>query len=110
MTKGRKFAPSSASEGIWFRHRGDPADADGRLRDVTSTRQMLEAPFSAPCGLRSPPLLYSQKEEPVYNLRNPFTQHDNRHYFQDKGEYFGNGRTTRSLRKRLEPLEGRLHK
>ncbi|GFR96658.1 testis-expressed sequence 36 protein-like [Elysia marginata] len=92
-----------------FRHRGEPGDVEGRLRDVTSTRQMLEAPFSAPCGPRSPPLLYTQKEEPVYDQRNPFTQHDNRHYFQDKGEYFGNGRNTRNLGKRLHPLEGRLH-
>ncbi|GFN82404.1 testis-expressed sequence 36 protein-like [Plakobranchus ocellatus] len=109
MTKGRKFAPSSANEGVWFRHKGEPGDVEGRLRDVTSTRQMLEAPFSAPCGPRSPPLLYAKKEEPMYNQSNPFTQHDNRHYFQDKGEYFGNGRDTRYLGRRLHSMEGRLH-
>ncbi|XP_035826195.1 testis-expressed protein 36 [Aplysia californica] len=109
MTKGRRAVPSSANEGIWFRHRGEPGDPEGRLRDRTSTRDMLEAPFSAPAKPRSPPQPFRHKEEVIYKTNNPFTQHDNRHYFQEHGVYLGNGRDTRSLGRRLHPVDHRLH-
>ena len=67
-----------------FRHRGEPGDVEGRLRDVTSTRQMLEAPFSAPCGPRSPPLLYTRKEEVTLALRLIFDVHK-LHFWQSYG-------------------------
>lgn len=110
MGKGRVNAPSSASDGIWFRHRGEAGDPEGKFRQDTSTRDMLEAPFSAPVRPRSPPAAYKNKEEAVYNQGYPFTQHDNRNYFQDRGEYFGNGRDTRHLGRRLHQNIQRLHR
>lgn len=109
MTKGRRFMPSSAAEGNWFRHRGEPGDLEGRLRASTSTRQMLEAPFSAPAGPRTPPQPFTQKEPDIFQQKYPFTQHDNRHYFQDHGVYFGDGGKNRSLGRRLHPIDHRLH-
>ncbi|CAL1533327.1 unnamed protein product [Lymnaea stagnalis] len=133
MGKGRVNAPSSAKDGIWdpsqkkemklltetkermltgnrFRHRGEVGDPEGKFRQATSTRNMLEAPFSAPVRPGSPPVAYKNKEEAVYNQEYPFTQHDNRHFFQERGEYFGNGRDTRYLGRRLHPNIQRLHR
>jgi len=109
MGKGRRSVPSTADEGNWFRHRGEPGDAEGRLRDRTSTKDMLEAPFSAQGRPRPPPVPFNTREEVIYKDLNPFTQHDNRHYFQEHGVYLGNGRDTRTLGRRLQPVDTRLH-
>ncbi|KAH9489691.1 Testis-expressed protein 36 [Bulinus truncatus] len=108
MTKGRNYAPSTDHDGLWFRHT-QAVNADRGLGHVTSTREMLEAPFSAPVRPSSPPSLYKQKEEALHNQEYPFTQHDNRNYFQNKGEYFGNGKDSRFLGRRLHPHQKRLH-
>jgi len=82
---------------------------EGRLRDRTSTKDMLEAPFSAQGRPRPPPVPFHTREEAIYKDVNPFTQHDNRHYFQEHGVYLGNGRDTRTLGRRLQPVDSRLH-
>ncbi|XP_059174305.1 testis-expressed protein 36-like [Physella acuta] len=107
MTKGRNFAPSSANDGSWFQHTREPNMPQRRV--LTSTREMLDAPFSAPVRPANPPPQYREKEEALMSQEYPFTQHDNRHYFQQRGEYFGNGRDTRFLGRRLTAASARLH-
>ncbi|KAK0052781.1 testis-expressed sequence 36 protein [Biomphalaria pfeifferi] len=110
MTKGRNFTHATDSDGLWYRHRQvESRDVDSRLGLSTSTREMLEAPFSAPVRPSSPPTLYKQKEESLHNQEYPFTQLNNRNFFQNRGEYFGNGRDTRCLGRRVHPHDKRLH-
>lgn len=109
MGKGRRSVPSSANEGLWFRHRGEAGDPEGRLRDRTSTRDQQEAPFSAPARPSAPPEPFEGRAVSKKKDENPFTQFDNRHYFQGHGVYLGDGRNTRTLGRRLHPVDDRLH-
>ncbi|XP_076460820.1 uncharacterized protein LOC143293617 isoform X2 [Babylonia areolata] len=108
--------------GIWFSHRGADHTGNGTTRaELTSTGRMLSAPFatttSSPSSSTStvlrpqpPPTPFKNRAQTTYLTTNPFSSHDNRNTIQDRGEYFGDGKDTRNLgRKLLQPLHSRLH-
>lgn len=113
MPKGRDFVPSNQRDGVWFPHRGMgvchwPPKKDSH----TSTGEMLTAPFNdfTAAYPPTPPRPYHNKhEQRNFKLSNNFSNHDNRHSFQDHGVYFGDGRESRPLGKRLSAPTKRQH-
>ncbi|KAL8570232.1 hypothetical protein ACOMHN_029932 [Nucella lapillus] len=101
--------------GIWFSHRGADHSGNGTSRaELTSTGRMLSAPFATSSNYlprpQPPPTPFKDKAQTTYLTTNPFSNHDNRNTIQDRGEYFGDGKDSRSLgRKLLQPIHGRLH-
>lgn len=93
MAKGRTFAPSKEKEGNWFSTRGWP-----RTLDVTKPQERRVA---------SPPTRFNSKHEVPFR-RFAFSTHDNRHTFQDQGEYFGNGLGRRTFPDRCQHYSNNL--
>lgn len=89
-----------------FRHRGaDNSDVPMERREITSTGRMLSAPFTettASARPQPPPECFNYRAQIKYDFSNPFSNHDNRNTIQERGEYFGDGRVTRTLGRRLE--------
>ncbi|XP_060065011.1 uncharacterized protein LOC132545350 [Ylistrum balloti] len=121
MGRGRRFAPSSAKEGIWFNHRGSES-AGGNRTAATSTGVMLTAPFDSENEARPqpPPGPFRSKTELDdaesfcsdkinYKTSNRFSEHDNRNAFQDHGVYFGDGRDDRTQGRKIILPDLRLH-
>lgn len=110
MGRGRRFAPSSAKEGIWFNHRGCES-AGGHRTAATSTGVMLIAPFDSEneARPRPPPAPFRSKTEINYKTSNKFSEHDNRNAFQDHGVYFGDGRDDRTQGRKIVLPDLRLH-
>lgn len=108
MGRGRQFVPSVSPDGSWFAHRGCESASVHRTCD-TSTGSMLNAPFNEPSRPAPPPENFRSKTMINYKISNVFSEHDNRHSFQDHGVYFGDGRTDRTLGKKLILPDMRLH-
>ncbi|XP_061171785.1 testis-expressed protein 36-like [Saccostrea echinata] len=110
MARGRQFAPSPASDGKWFVHRGSES-AYGERKCLTSTGIMLAAPFGQEAETKPapPPPPFRSKTEINYKTANKFSEHNNRHAFQDHGVYFGNGKDERTLGRKITLPELRLH-
>jgi len=112
MPKGRGFAPPTASDGIWFRHRGLPDPGPPLRASSTTTGLMLMGPWHDQMNTYPPPppASYSDKNSKRnFKLSNNFSAHDNRNSFQDHGVYFGDGRTDRCLGKRNTAPPDRQH-
>lgn len=108
MGRGRKCVPSVSPDGSWFVHRGCESAGFSRTCD-TSTGSMLLAPFSDSAKPAPPPEPFRSKTMINYKISNVFSEHDNRHSFQDHGVYFGDGRSDRTLGRRLILPDLRLH-
>ncbi|XP_055955622.1 uncharacterized protein LOC126814912 [Patella vulgata] len=110
MVKGRLCVPSQGRDGIWFQHRGTEK-MDFTRDEVTSTGRMMSAPFDSRRRVSpaSPPPAFTNKSEINYNSSNKFSEHDNRHTFQEDGVYFGNGKETRNLGKQIKAIDLRQH-
>lgn len=93
MAKGRKFVPSKEKEGTWFCTRGWPR----RLDDKKPSEKHVA----------SPPKRFEAKHEVPFK-RFSFSTHDNRHTFQDQGEYFGKGLGRRTFPDRCQHYSNNL--
>ncbi|XP_054975465.1 testis-expressed protein 36 [Sorex araneus] len=89
MTKGRRFKPPVDKDGNWFLPDGPPPATPESV-----TRAMLKegsSPFwyqQVDCKL---PSIYKAREKRAVNNNFPFSDHDNRHQFQDYGHYLDLG-------------------
>ena len=108
MGRGRKCVPSVEPDGSWFVHRGCESAGMDRTCN-TSTGVMMMAPFGGPSKPAPPPEPFRSKTMINYRISNVFSEHDNRHSFQDHGVYFGDGRSERTLGKRIMMPDLRLH-
>ncbi|XP_068709656.1 testis-expressed protein 36-like [Montipora capricornis] len=93
MAKGRRFEPSKEKEGNWFCTSGWP-----RTLDDSKPPEKRVA---------SAPERFEEKHEVPFK-RFPFSSHDNRHAFQDEGEYFGNGLGRRTFPDRCQHYSSNL--
>lgn len=108
MGRGRQFVPSVDPDGSWFVHRGSSSAKLERTCD-TSTGSMMNAQFVEPGKPAPPPEPFRAKTMINYKISNVFSEHDNRHSFQDHGVYFGDGRYDRTLGRKLILPDLRLH-
>ncbi|XP_076464056.1 uncharacterized protein LOC143296141 [Babylonia areolata] len=69
---------------------------------------MLIAPYTNPDRPHPPPRSFLGRAKISYKAAHPFSHHDDRNTIQDYGEYFGDGKITRFLgRKLLQPMHSR---
>lgn len=111
MPKGQGLWRTAENQSQWFSHHTIVKNSNLERDLNTTTGVMLQAPFGAlgkvyPPG---PPAPYSEKMNRNFKASNNFSLHDNRHSFQDKGIYFGDGKNTRTLGKRLTSPRSRQH-
>ncbi|XP_055962677.1 testis-expressed protein 36 [Sorex fumeus] len=102
MTKGRRFNPPVDKDGNWFLPDGPPPATPESV-----TKAMLKEGSSSflcrqvDCKL---PSIYKVREKRAVDNNFPFSDHDNRHRFQDFGHYLdlGLGRKKISPEKRQQ--------
>jgi len=111
MPKGRINVPPTKADGIWFQHRGLPDEGPPLRASATTTGCMLTGPWHDNTSKYPPvpPQPYTEKDQRNFKLSNNFSAHDNRHFLQDHGVYFGNGVDTRVLGKRNKAPTARQH-
>lgn len=111
MGRSRRHVPPATEVGVWFSHRG--ANSAGSLArdEATSTGVMLSGPFKSSSARipQPPPSPFSSKTDVNYRTSNRFSEHDNRHSFQNHGVYFGDGRDNRQLGRYLVSPDQRMH-
>ncbi|XP_029465913.1 testis-expressed protein 36 [Rhinatrema bivittatum] len=88
MPKGRLSNPSTEKDGKWFYH-----DAEFQNQFISTTSSMLKKSnkLDVPETEKTLPMLSKILPQKALNMEFPFSQHDNRHALQDKGEYFDTG-------------------
>lgn len=111
MPKGRNFAPETSNDGIWFNHRGLSDTGPQQRKIATETGLMLSGPYTEDiaCYPPQPPSKYTDRNTKNFKKSNNFSAHDNRHSHQDHGSYFGNGKESRFLGRRLTAPIQRQH-
>nr|XP_008273046.1 testis-expressed protein 36 isoform X3 [Oryctolagus cuniculus] len=89
MAKGRRFNPPLDEDGRWFPHVGLMQKTPESI-----TRATLKEPLCAQAARqvegRLPPI-YKVREKQATNNSFPFSMHDNRHIFENSGNYLDSG-------------------
>ncbi|XP_020756079.1 testis-expressed protein 36 isoform X2 [Odocoileus virginianus] len=85
MVKGRRFNPPLDKDGRWFPHIGLTQKTPESI-----TSMMLKESYSPRLSRQVEeklPPIYKVREKQAVNNNFPFSDHDNRHSFQDSGFY-----------------------
>ncbi|XP_067927838.1 testis-expressed protein 36-like [Watersipora subatra] len=112
MPKGRGSNPSTENVGSWYCHNTckDYLNVGSRLSS-TSTGSMLDTKKeSKRLQPDSSSHTFDYKSKTLYDQENPFSYHDNKNDIQLTGEYFGNGKNTRHLGRKIADDKTNQHR